>query len=104
MAKTLLKLGGLACDDLLDEEATDCIMTNMMRDTINSQNQQIQAMRQILATLGLPEKDDCLVTVTSSEGEQNGTSAIYSTSSGPIATAKPVGWGILALLCGIVLP
>jgi hypothetical protein len=38
MAKTLLKLGGLSCDDLLNEEQTDCIMVNMMRDTNNSQN------------------------------------------------------------------
>jgi Domain of unknown function (DUF305) len=65
MAKTLLKLGGLSCDDLLNEDQTDCIMTNMMRDTINSQNQQIQAMRNILEALNLPYADDCVVTVTS---------------------------------------
>jgi cobalamin biosynthesis Mg chelatase CobN len=65
MAKTLLKLGGLSCDDLLNEEQTDCIMVNMMRDTINSQNQQIQAMRNVLEALNLPYADDCVVTVTS---------------------------------------
>jgi Domain of unknown function (DUF305) len=68
MAKTLLKLGGLSCGDLLNEDETDCIMVNMMRDTINSQNQQIQAMRNILEALQLPYADDCVVTVTSSEG------------------------------------
>jgi Domain of unknown function (DUF305) len=65
MAKTLLKLGGLSCDDLLNEDQTDCIMTNMMRDTINSQNQQIRAMRDVLEALNLPYADDCVVTVTS---------------------------------------
>jgi hypothetical protein len=81
MAKTLLKLGNLQCDDLLDEESSDCIMTNMMRDTINSQNHQIQMMRGILDALNLPPTDDCVVTVTSSSASSNATGTVASTSA-----------------------
>jgi Domain of unknown function (DUF305) len=89
MAKTLLKLGNLQCDDLLDEDKSDCVMTNMMRDTINSQNMQIQTMRGILAALNLPPADDCVVTVTSSSAGANGSgTGTNSTEGGAAPTSS----------------
>jgi Domain of unknown function (DUF305) len=94
MAKTLLKLGGLSCGDLLNEDETDCIMVNMMRDTINSQNQQIQAMRNILEALQLPYADDCVVTVTSSEGTATTTSGDGSSADSAAAAGGEDGEGV----------
>jgi hypothetical protein len=88
MAKTLLKLGNLQCDDPSDDESTDCIMKNMMRDTINTQNHQIQMMRQILDALGLPPEDDCVVNVTSATNE---TTAPTSSASHPGGFFKRLG-------------
>jgi Domain of unknown function (DUF305) len=81
MAKTLLKLGSLQCDDLLDEEESGCIMVNMMHDTINSQNHQIQTMRDILEALSFPPEDDCVVTVTSSSSSSSGGGTGTGTNS-----------------------
>jgi Domain of unknown function (DUF305) len=92
MAKTLLKLGSLQCDDLLDEEESGCIMVNMMHDTINSQNHQIQTMRDILEALSFPPEDDCVVTVTSSSSSSSsggGTGTGTNSTDGDGGTSAP---------------
>jgi hypothetical protein len=98
MAKTLLKLGNLQCDDVTDE-STDCIMENMMRDTINTQNHQIQMMRQILDTLGLPPEDDCVVNVTSSSNDT--TVAPTSSALHPAGRVKILLVGLTAACCAL---
>jgi hypothetical protein len=62
MAKALLKTG-LPCDDLLDDEDTNCIMQGLMREIVNGQNAQIQSMRAVLETLEEPAYADCVVPV-----------------------------------------
>jgi Domain of unknown function (DUF305) len=90
MAKTLLKLGSVQCDDLLDEEESGCIMVNMMHDTINSQNHQIQTMRSILEALSFPPEDDCVVTVTSSSSSSGGgTGTGTNSTDGDGGTSAP---------------
>jgi Domain of unknown function (DUF305) len=105
MAKTLLKLGNLQCDDLLDEDKSDCIMTNMMRDTINSQNHQIQVMRDILEALNLPPEDDCVVTVTSSAAASAGAngSGTNGTDGGGGATPTSSAFTSFGVASCIVL-
>merc|ERR1712037_1045588 len=64
MAKALLKTGRVDCDDLTDEDgpqANDCALEVIIREIINNQNAQIQAMRGILESEGYPEENDCQV-------------------------------------------
>lgn len=65
MAKHFLHSSGVNCDDLTDEDNTECVMEGLMRDVVNGQNHQIQVMRGILEQLSLPAIDDCVVNVTS---------------------------------------
>lgn len=62
MAKVLLKSGDLKCDDLT-EESDDCALEVILREIINGQNAQIQAMRSILESNGWPTEDDCKVEI-----------------------------------------
>ena len=74
MAKALLHTEKLVCDDLTDDEDPMCIMQTIMYEIINNQNAQIQAMRGVLETMGLPMTDDCEVNMsmsTSMNGEEN---------------------------------
>jgi hypothetical protein len=73
-------------------------MENMMRDTINTQNHQIQMMRQILDALGLPPEDDCVVNVTSASNE---TTVPTSSASHPAGVFAGLGGlaACLALAC-----
>ena len=64
MAKTLLLLGDLQCDDYL-AETPDCIMYDILISIVNGQNHQIQQMRSILQELNYPASDDCKVQVSS---------------------------------------
>ena len=60
----LLKTGKLKCDDLTDEEseqADDCMLEIILREIINNQNAQIQAMRAILEAKNYPQESDCKV-------------------------------------------
>lgn len=66
MAKALLKTGKVKCDDLTGEE-DDCILETILREVINGQNSQIQAMRGILESLDYPAEADCKVEVSSTE-------------------------------------
>uniref|UniRef100_A0A7S2LG87 DUF305 domain-containing protein n=1 Tax=Leptocylindrus danicus TaxID=163516 RepID=A0A7S2LG87_9STRA len=73
MAKALLKTGTLTCDDLL-QESDDCAMEAILRDIVNGQNMQIQAMRGVLESMNYPAEDDCKVTVLAiDEDETNGS-------------------------------
>lgn len=67
MAKALLKTGKVNCDDLTDEEsdqAADCALEVILREIINNQNAQIQAMRGILEAKSYPAENDCKVDVS----------------------------------------
>ena len=56
----------MRCDDLTDEEsdqADDCALEIILREIVNVQNAQIQAMRGLLDAGGYPAEDDCEVLV-----------------------------------------
>lgn len=59
MAKALLATDDVTCEDLTDDEDPLCVMEVILREIINGQNFQIQAMRGILDSLNLPATDDC---------------------------------------------
>jgi Domain of unknown function (DUF305) len=63
MAKTLLTLGNLQCDEF-DEESPDCIMHQIAVTIVNNQNYQIQKMRGLITSHGFPDADDCIVPVS----------------------------------------
>ena len=63
MAKTLLSTGDVPCEDLTNDEDPYCVMQVILREIVNGQNFQIQAMRGILDSLSLPATDDCIVPV-----------------------------------------
>ena len=57
----LLYTGKLSCGDLTDENSDDCAMEVILREIINNQNAQIQAMRGVLESQGWPQENDCEV-------------------------------------------
>jgi Domain of unknown function (DUF305) len=67
MAKIMLKRDFLNCDDLADDKHPDCILEGILRDIINTQNLQIQAMYDFLDVKGYPQTDDCDVEVVTLE-------------------------------------
>ena len=70
MAKALLKTNSLNCPDLTNEDDpnfVDCEMETILRSIINTQNFQIQTMRNLLVQYELPESDNCIVEITSSK-------------------------------------
>eukprot|EP00804_Cyclotella_cryptica_P013489 CCRYP_020170-RB/>CCRYP_020170-RB protein AED:0.02 eAED:0.02 QI:1234/1/1/1/1/1/2/220/576 len=67
MAKSLLKKWSERCDDLGTSETDDCIMEGLLRSIVNSQNAQIQLMRDLLASNGWKEFEDCPVKMSSFE-------------------------------------
>jgi len=72
MAKALMKTKKVQCDDLTDEEseqAVDCGLEIILREIINGQNHQIQAMRGLLDAKSYPEENDCKVTINSSAAD-----------------------------------
>jgi hypothetical protein len=62
MAKALLKTG-LTCEDLTNEDDPNCLVEVILREIINGQNAQIQAMRGILESLDEPAYANCVVPV-----------------------------------------
>jgi len=82
MAKTLLKTNKLQCDDLTGE-SPDCVMEVMLREIINGQNHQIQAMRGYLESMSYPETDNCEVRITTES--QAGSMVAVSVSSALLA-------------------
>ena len=69
MAKALIKLDTLQCDDLADEDseqAADCAMEVVLRSIITEQNAQIQTMRDVLESKNFPPTNDCKVPFSAS--------------------------------------
>lgn len=64
MAKTLLITDSVPCEDLTNDEDPLCTMQVILREIINGQNFQIQAMRGVLDALSLPPTDDCEVPIS----------------------------------------
>lgn len=67
MAKSLLKKWEEMCADLGTSDTDDCIMEGILRSIVNSQNAQIQLMRDLLASNGWKEFEDCPVKMSSFE-------------------------------------
>jgi len=67
MAKSLLKKWDEVCNDLGTSETDDCIMEGLLREIVNGQNAQIELMRQLLASNGWREFEDCPVKMSSFE-------------------------------------
>ena len=97
MAKALLKSGELICGDVTDDENPDCVLSAIIRDIINTQNFQIQAMRGYLEGKEFRATDDCNVRL------EIGLSPAPSPSAAmhrPVVAAFFLSVGI-ALLAGI---
>lgn len=77
MAKALLKTGKVKCDDLTGEDE-DCVLETILREIINGQNAQIQAMRGILDSLAYPAEADCKVEFSSAWGISTWMSGLAS--------------------------
>ncbi|KAL7522540.1 hypothetical protein ACHAWX_007261 [Stephanocyclus meneghinianus] len=67
MAKSLLLKWNQRCEDLGDSESDVCIFEGLLREIVNSQNAQIQLMRDLLASNGWREFEDCPVKMSSFE-------------------------------------
>lgn len=65
MAKNLLRRADdlLYCEDLSNAEDQKCIIQSLLRGMINSQNKQIQQMRDYLHSYNYPTRDECKVYV-----------------------------------------
>jgi hypothetical protein len=83
MAKTLLMHGDLDCDEF-DAEDPDCVMYAIGLSIVNSQNFQIQKMRELLENQGFPKTDDCIVPVSSGVegGDEEGTRNVRRLAGG----------------------
>mmetsp|Transcript_7741 Transcript_7741/g.22749 ORF Transcript_7741/g.22749 Transcript_7741/m.22749 type:complete len:451 (-) Transcript_7741:277-1629(-) len=122
MAKALLKAKKLVCSSL-DEDTPDCAMESILREIVNGQNAQIQAMRGYLDEKEYPQTDDCKVEIggeehdshdshdshdnDEKEGEGDGEGAATKkdggSSAAPLARATAAGnLGIAALLSAAV--
>jgi len=64
MCKTLFKTNVIECDDVTDEDDSDCIMLRICMEIINGQNKQIQLMRDVLENKGYLYDDDCVVVLS----------------------------------------
>lgn len=82
MAKALLVTGKLKCKDLT-EETDDCVLENILREIINVQNAQIQAMRGILDNQ-FPKypTDDCKVEIPKVNNKYNNSGVGINVVSG----------------------
>eukprot|EP00984_Skeletonema_dohrnii_P022590 scaffold11699_cov138-Skeletonema_dohrnii-CCMP3373.AAC.1 len=72
------------CDDLTDEEseqADDCALEIILREIVNNQNAQIQAMRAILEAKNYPQESDCKVPIGREGSSDNKSDANVTTSS-----------------------
>ena len=100
MAKALLKVGNLKCDDLTDEEseqAPDCAMKVILLEIVNNQNAQIQKMRAILEAKSYPKENDCKVEMNNdmnvssemkmSSDQTSGNTSSYAQLSGAAVAA-----------------
>lgn len=65
MAKNLLKDDLFSCDSFSADESDDCIMEDILRSIINSQNMQIGTMIAWLEDNGYPLTEECVVEIES---------------------------------------
>jgi len=77
MAKAAMKLGSIECGGSgIVEEGTDlttgCVLDPIVRGIINTQNKQIQTMKDILGELGVKELANCNVPVSDKDGGDEG--------------------------------
>jgi len=86
MAKALLKTGSLECDNL-EDETDDCSLEVILREIINGQNAQIQAMQAILEGSNYPEEDDCKVDVSGNSSSPAARPYILSIMSSIVISA-----------------
>jgi Domain of unknown function (DUF305) len=90
MAKNLLRLNTVVCDDLSNEDDQDCILESVLRGIINTQNHQIQQMRSYLTAYELPPNDNCNVYVETiditSSNSISGRSTLLSSSAASLLT------------------
>lgn len=93
MAKTLLSGNILQCDDLTDEDSTDCIMEVILREIVNTQNHQIQKMLAYLESNNIPSTDNCVVEIE--------TVSMPSETGSPVASpAEPPAESPVSLFSG----
>merc|ERR1712021_182764 len=102
MAKAAMKLGSIECGGSgIVEEGTDlttgCVLDPIIRGIINTQNKQIQTMKDILASFGVKEIADCDVpdASTSAPGGDKGDDKKDSGANGIF------GGSIAALAVGV---
>lgn len=88
MAKATLIVSTLSCRNITNQDDPDCVLEMILRDIINSQNHQIQLMRNYLTAKGLPQTDNCLVRV---ETVSIGGSTYNSTSGSASANSSLTG-------------
>ena len=81
MCKSLLKVGGITCDDLEDEEDANCQLSVLCMEIINVQNMQIQTMQGVLKELDLPETSDCKVLIPQLDSSSSGSKSKKSGKS-----------------------
>lgn len=91
MGKALLHTKGISCDDPTNE-TTDCELEGIVRDIINVQNAQIQAMKNILKGKSYEETSDCEVIVkngTTDAPTNAPTKAPTKATTGEATTKSP---------------
>lgn len=81
MAKALIKTNTIQCDDLTNDDNPDCAMEIILREIINNQNAQIQAMRAILESKSFPQENDCVVPIGGSTVVASANYVVQSSSS-----------------------
>eukprot|EP01082_Thalassiosira_pseudonana_P015694 g13693.t1.1.5e17418b g13693 g13693.t1 contig9:213159-214342(-) len=81
MAKALIKTNTIQCDDLTNDDNPDCAMEIILREIINNQNAQIQAMRAILESKSFPQENDCVVPIGGSTVAAGANNVVQSSSS-----------------------
>jgi Domain of unknown function (DUF305) len=85
MAKSTLHTNVLSCGDITNEQNPDCLLKALLYDVVNTQNHQIQQMRNYLKAYNYPATDNCLVVVDTISIQPNQGNS--STTSGTTTTS-----------------
>jgi hypothetical protein len=101
LAKAILKTG-VSCEDLSNDEGPTCIMEVILREIINGQNAQIQAMRGVLEALDEPAYADCTVPVFGLEDIASVTDG-SSLSDKASTLSLPDGMTFFSIFAGLLL-
>lgn len=91
MAKTLLIRGSVTCTDYTNEDDQVCILNRLLRDIVNTQNHQIQQMRDYLDAFDQPQTDNCIIEVATLSIEGSGSSSSSSSASESSSTGDASG-------------